>query len=333
MPKLSIVVPVYNVEKYLDRCVFSIRNQVFSDWELILVDDGSPDNCPDLCDAYAESDSRIRVIHKENGGLSSARNAGLCKAEGEYIGFVDSDDSIREDMYSIMIDMAERNGVDFVMADYKRIPKNGEPYLKSLNIREGLYTKKDIEKEIYPSLIMSSNIDYGPLLSVWHCLYRNDFLKSNSLQFDDDVRWSEDNLFSSKAGYCAESFFYLKGEGLYNYYQNEGTITTSYRKGAWEVYTRMNDRLQHFFAKKKDYDFSQELKWHMLYYACVCVSQTRNLSKKEAKKELQDILFSPQLKTAFENADLSGVDSKLKIQLLLMKYKCIPLLDYLIRRR
>lgn len=333
MPELSIVVPVYNVEKYLDRCISSILSQTFSDWEMILVDDGSKDNCPHICDIYSEKDDRIKVIHKENGGLSSARNAGLNAAIGTYVGFVDSDDTVNPDMYSKMIEIIKQTGVDFVMSDYIRIPASGLPYLKTLAIRDGLYSKIDISEEIYPSLIMGSNIDYGPLLSVWHCLYCTDFLRKHDLCFDDDIRWSEDNIFNAKAGYCAESFYYLKGEGLYNYYQNEGTITTSYREGAWQVYTKMNEYLQEYFRDIEEFDFSQELKWHMIYYACACISQTNYLPFFIAIEKLKTILYSRQLKEAFNAVDLSGVNTKLKVQLFLMKHKMILLLRYLIKQR
>lgn len=333
MPKLSIVVPVYNVEEYLKRCVLSILNQTFSDWEMILVDDGSSDDSSAICDDYVQKEKRIRVIHKENGGLSSARNAGLKEAKGEYVGFVDSDDTINKEMYAKMIEIAEKTEADFVMSDYMRIPANGSPYLKTLHIRGGLYTKEDIQKDIYPSLIMGSNIDYGPLLSACNCLYRREFLHSNGLCFDEDIRWSEDNLFSVKVGYCAESFYYLKGEGFYNYYQNKGTITTSYKKDAWKVYSKMNDYLHEYFKDKNEYDFTQELKWHMIYYACVCVSQIKSLSKEEAEQELRMILYSPKLTEAFRNVDLSGVNTKLKAQLFLMKHKKISLLRWLIDRR
>lgn len=97
--KVSVVVPVYKVEKYLERCVNSIIKQSLSELEIILVDDGSPDNCGIMCDSFADKDNRIKVVHKANGGLSSARNAGLKIATGEYIGFVDSDDDIETDMY------------------------------------------------------------------------------------------------------------------------------------------------------------------------------------------------------------------------------------------
>ena len=98
--KVSIVVPVYKVEPYLDKCISSIVNQTYTNLEIILVDDGSPDQCPQMCDAWAEKDARIRVIHKENGGLPDARNAGMAVATGEYIAFVDSDDWIAPDLYT-----------------------------------------------------------------------------------------------------------------------------------------------------------------------------------------------------------------------------------------
>lgn len=102
---ISIIVPVYKVEKYLDKCVESIVEQTYKNLEIILVDDGSPDNCSAMCDEWAQKDSRIKVIHKENGGLSSARNAGLDACTGDYIGFVDSDDWIEPDMYEYLLNI------------------------------------------------------------------------------------------------------------------------------------------------------------------------------------------------------------------------------------
>jgi len=112
MPKVSIVVPVYNVEDYLEFCVESLKAQTLSDIEIILVDDGSPDSSGKLCDKLAETDPRISVIHKENGGLSSARNAGIAVAKGDYIGFVDSDDWVEPDMYEHLLSLIEEHGAD-----------------------------------------------------------------------------------------------------------------------------------------------------------------------------------------------------------------------------
>lgn len=118
MPQISVIVPVYNVEKFLPRCIESVLAQAFTDFELILVDDGSPDNCGAICDEYAAMDSRIRVIHKANGGAASARNCGLDAASGKYIAFVDSDDSVHEKYLSIMHDAMIRHGADLVLCGF-----------------------------------------------------------------------------------------------------------------------------------------------------------------------------------------------------------------------
>lgn len=127
MPEISIIVPVYKVEKYLDTCVRSILAQTFTDFELILVDDGSPDRCGALCDTYAGKDPRIVVIHKENGGLSSARNAGIEAAGGNYIGFVDSDDYIAPDMYSFLYENIKKEQADLSMCGLFDVYAGREP--------------------------------------------------------------------------------------------------------------------------------------------------------------------------------------------------------------
>lgn len=331
-PLVSIVVPIYKVEKYLTRCVESLVNQTLHDIEIILVDDGSPDQSGEMCDQFASRDSRIKTVHKENGGLSSARNAGMKEAHGKYIGFVDSDDDVELNMYERLAQTAEEHHVDFVMADYKRINKNGSFFVKTLDIDSGYYDRQKIEKDIFPALIMGENLDYGPLLSVWHCLYRREFLSKINLIFDEQVRWSEDNIFSAIMGYNCHSFYYLKGEALYHYYQNEGSITTSYRKGAWDVYSTMNRHLHDYFDHVTEYDFSRQLKLHMIYYACNCISQEINRSKKEAVKGIKNILNSPQLTQAFRDFKLPDVPFKLKVQLQLMKRRQATLL-YLMKKR
>ena len=115
MPKISVIVPVYRVEKYLGRCVNSLLGQTLSDIEIILVDDGSPDGCPALCDEFAKKDGRIKVLHKENEGLGLARNSGMSLAVGEYIAFVDSDDYVKSEMYRTLYEAAQRENADIAM--------------------------------------------------------------------------------------------------------------------------------------------------------------------------------------------------------------------------
>lgn len=118
MPAISVIVPVYRVEPYLCRCVDSVLSQTYSDFEVILVDDGSPDNCPMICDKYAEKDRRVRVIHQKNGGLSAARNVGLQAAQGQYIAFVDSDDCIHEKLLETLLVVLKETDADFVKSNY-----------------------------------------------------------------------------------------------------------------------------------------------------------------------------------------------------------------------
>lgn len=122
--KISIIIPVYKVENYLERCVESVLNQTHQNLEIILVDDGSPDRCGKMCDLYSQKDNRIKVIHKENGGLSDARNVALDIATGDYIGFVDSDDYVEEDMFKTLYQLAEKYQADISSVSFYKVLGN-----------------------------------------------------------------------------------------------------------------------------------------------------------------------------------------------------------------
>ncbi|MCD7809092.1 MAG: glycosyltransferase [Erysipelotrichaceae bacterium] len=334
MIEVSIIVPIYKVEAYLERCVSSLMNQTLKNIEIILVDDGSPDNCPYLCDSFEKKDKRVKVVHKTNGGLSSARNAGMTIASGKYIGFVDSDDDIELDMYERMFEIAVKYQTDFVMCDYIRRLSDGNSYHKSLNIEPGYYDKNKIIKHIYPKLIMNNDIDYGPLLSVWHCLYNRKFLEDNHLCFDEDVKWSEDNIFSSKVGYCANNFYYMKDVSLYHYYQNENTITTSYRKGAWDVYKLMNNYIHQYFDSISEYDFTNQMYLHLIYYASNCIGLSVNkINLNEISNEIKSILSDDDLIIALKNVKNLNVSKRMRFQLWLMKHQHNLILALMVKRR
>lgn len=150
MPKISIIVPVYNAEKYLRECVESVLHQTLSDLELILVDDGSTDSSPAFCDAFAAQDVRVKVIHKPNGRAASARNAGLRIASGDYVAFVDADDWISPDMYEKML----QTNADVTLCDYVRFQGEKQVPFTQPNIEAGFYHKAQFRKKIYPHLVM-----------------------------------------------------------------------------------------------------------------------------------------------------------------------------------
>ena len=322
-PLVSVIVPVYNVEKYIHQCIDSLLNQSLQNIEIILVDDGSPDNCPAICDAYAKKDDRVKVIHKINGGLSSARNAGINLASGDYIGFVDSDDYVDSKMFENMSKTAVDNSVDFVMCDYIRV-NDQNTFKKTLDIRKGFYDKIDVIKEIFPSLIMRESIDYGPLLSVWHCLYSTSFIKKNELYFDEEIKYSEDCIFSAVVGYKAKNFYYLKGNYYYNYRYNPISITTTYKEDAWDVYCKMNRKINSLFGEIDAYDFTRQIQLHIIYFAFSALGQLRfsKMSFKERYIQTKKILNTKELLEVFNAFKLPNVSLKFKLNILLLKYKC-----------
>ena len=162
-PEISIIVPVYQVEKYLNECIDSILAQTFTDFELILVEDGSPDGCPALCDAAAAKDARIRVLHQKNGGLSAARNAGLDVARGEWIGFVDSDDYIAPEMYETLYKAVQSTGADLALCDYAEVDEAGAP-CQSMHVR--------LEKKVFAGQDLLKNATDSMIQPAWNKLYR-----------------------------------------------------------------------------------------------------------------------------------------------------------------
>lgn len=150
---LSIIVPVYNVECFLSRCIDSILNQTYSDFEVILVDDGSTDECPAICDEYARMDSRVKVIHKANGGLSDARNAGIAIARGEYFGFVDSDDSIANDMYEHLMALIHKHNADIAACGILNLQQDGSVIGHWPDLTEDIvYNREDFISNHYPDV-------------------------------------------------------------------------------------------------------------------------------------------------------------------------------------
>ncbi len=236
MKKVSVIVPVYNVEQYLERCVESIRNQSYKNLEIILVDDGSPDNCGKMCDEFAEIDNRIKVIHQENSGLSAARNSGLKIATGEYISFVDSDDWISPQMIDIMAGAMDRHNADVVACDFVHEYKETGKFKEIKDFNEIILQKSDLFKT-------TADTEH---FAGYACnkLYRRE--KIGNLEFDEGLFSCEDIDFVSQFVTKCEIGVYLP-VALYHYYHHSasmtGEINYSYRKiDVINVYERLIDR-------------------------------------------------------------------------------------------
>ena len=184
-PLISVIVPVYKVETYLNNCIKSIVNQSYSNIEIILVDDGSPDNCPALCDEWAKKDKRIKVIHKKNGGVSSARNSGLDLASGKYIGFVDGDDFIHKDMIDYLYKAMDSDSSQMASCGYRLSGKiyccNNKKLISNIQALSYLF-----------------NIIDCPYFEgfVWNKLYLLQIIKDNNIRFDEELDMCEDTLFN-----------------------------------------------------------------------------------------------------------------------------------------
>ena len=183
--KISVIVPVYKVEVFLDRCVQSIADQTYKNLEIILVDDGSPDNCPAMCDAWAEKDSRVKVVHKKNGGLSDARNAGMTMATGEFMGFVDSDDWIAPDMYQHLHDLLEADGSDIAACGVEMVWEDGTP--SRMLTKAGCCVLD--QEEAMRAIIEESWLKQP----VWYKLYKTALIRDIPFpvgKYHEDVFWS-----------------------------------------------------------------------------------------------------------------------------------------------
>lgn len=213
--KVSIIIPIYRAEKYLDKCLKSVIGQTYNNLEIILVDDGSPDNCAQICDDRAKQDFRIKVIHKENGGVSSARNAGLDIVTGEYVTFIDADDWVDKDMIESMLKLAEEKNSDIAICDfYFEDAVHGTSCLKT---QKRTYE----EEEILENYLLDR-------LRPEACakLIKTDIIKRNHLRFDSDFDYGEDMLFNYLVMKHARSLCNL-GKCKYHYLQNSGNSSTT----------------------------------------------------------------------------------------------------------
>jgi len=192
MPKVSIVVPVYNVEKYLEECLNSLINQTFTDIEIICIDDGSPDNCGAILDKYATHDKRMRIIHKRNGGLVSARKMGINMAQGDYIVHVDSDDLIEPDMIEKLYLKAVKYNADICICGH--FEETGDSTKKVFHgFDSGVYDKNRLLNDVYPRMIVKEEFfEWGIFPSLWAKMFKREFAEKYYLNLDERIMLGED---------------------------------------------------------------------------------------------------------------------------------------------
>ncbi len=233
METLSVIIPVYKVEKYLRQCVDSVIHQTYADLEVLLIDDGSPDNCGKICDEYAAKDNRIRVLHKENGGLCAARNSGIDMATGKYIAFVDSDDWLELDYYEKMMKSIQKYDADLVTSNYYRDVDSHCTMKRAFRKEETTEDRKRILSFQLGTLSLYycnfKDLGLGPC---WNKLFKRTFVLRHHIYFDD-ITTCEDILYSFKAFRYARRVTCIPASG-YHYRYVESSIMNGYKPDRYE---------------------------------------------------------------------------------------------------
>ena len=231
---VSIIVPVYNAQRYLENCVQSILAQTYRDFQLILVNDGSTDESGNLCDGFASRDSRVTVIHQKNAGVSAARNTGLAVTSGEWVCFVDADDTLLPQMLEQTVGTACQHGVDMVIFD-PYVCEGDKISVDSLHFfpESTMVYKKEITPERLRYMAGT----------VWRVLYSREVLRRNNLKFDSTLPLSEDRIFNIEAMGCCEKLYYLR-QPLYRYWINPGSAVRKYRPDMLDVVLNTHHRME-----------------------------------------------------------------------------------------
>lgn len=270
-PKISIIIPIYNVEKYLSKCIDSILIQTYRDFELLLIDDGSKDKSGEICDTYAKMDNRVKVFHKDNGGVSSARNYGICKAVGDWISFVDSDDWVEKECYSTLMDddkVADLTyfGCCCCYIDGSRTVFSPCDFFST--------NKNNIEKHL--ALLKDNNQKFEYLGYTWNKLFKKELIDKYNIRFVEDLAMREDELFTLSYARYIDSLR-VKSSVLYNYRVIPTGLTHSIKRS--KSYLFLSKKLLDILPFYSDSKLLLLEKKSILFYYFMAIIQERIWSK------------------------------------------------------
>lgn len=331
-PKVSIIVPCYGVEKYLDRCMESIVNQTLKDIEIILVDDGSPDRVPQMCDNWAKKDSRIKVIHKKNAGLGYARNSGLDIATGEYVAFVDSDDFVDTKMYKLLYEHAKLNDLDTCYCGYSYFDGSKETdRIETLKKNTFYKGRENVDSFLFSLIGMpsSSREDHLINVCVWRAIYSMKIIEKNNLRFVSEREISsEDIVFHADYLPNALSVGYLPLH-LYKYRYNPNSISHSYP--IWKRNALINNALTIYDKLSEHYKYEEFIvSWSRLAFRDLKILLNREALQaytfSQKYKNIKNILDKPIFSRMFTVLDYHKLPTSLKALFLMSKYKMICLI-------
>lgn len=333
-PLVSVIVPVYNTEEYLRECVDSIIHQTYKNLEIILVDDGATDNCPRICDEYALTDQRVCVIHKKNGGLSSAREAGISKSHGKYLMIVDSDDWIELNTIEKCVKVAETDNSDCVLFSY--VKEYGNRSIPNYLFEDSFgYGEQEAEEKIHRRIIgfRKEELQYPEridnLSTLWGKLYKKEIALKGKIVSEREVGTSEDTIFNTYAlGHC-RCVSYIH-QCFYHYRRsNLQAATMRYKTNLYEKWKRLYQIFDEYISNSEKADIYREVILNRI--ACGMIGLGLNEANAKhsifvKRKNLKIILEDSLYKEAFQQLDYSYCPMKWKIFFVLCKRKCAFLL-------
>ncbi len=337
---VTVVVPVYNVEKYLDRCLMSITKQSYRNLEIILVDDASQDTCPQKCDEWAKKDSRIRVIHKENGGLGMARNSGLFAANGDYICFFDSDDYVDCDTVEICMDRILTTGADVAIFGFCKETASNEVFIdRTPTVQDGTtYCKSEVTEKFLPDFVAPNPKTGGEVvfpMSACCALYSLEKLKAANWSFASERDIISEDVYSLLELYGYIDKVTVVKRAFYHYCENNASLTQSYRNDRYE-------QIKHFYSESlklcEKLNYNEDVKHRISkpYLAFTIAALKQEFAKYRESKDktaLFDILNDETLNSVLKENRHDKVSKTRKVLFFAIRNKCHPLTMLLLKSK
>ena len=321
---VTVIIPIYNVEKYLDRCVESVVNQTYKNLEIILVDDGSPDNCPEMCDNWAQKDCRIKVVHKQNAGLGMARNTGIENANGKYIFFFDSDDYVDTSIVEKCVISAEKYNSDAVIYGRSEVYDDGRIVPKGLKAPKEFFNSQEVVNELLPAMY---TYDMGFGVSAWGKMFSLDVFRKFSLRFVSEREIISEDAYFALEFFSRASAVSIVNESLYFYYKRGDSLSRVFRADRHAK----NDV---FYKKSMDYIKAENLprrvtthftaRYHMYVLSAMKQLLSSDLPKKEKRARLKEMLGGSVLHSSLSSDTLKVHTKTLRLFFTLLKFRLYP---------
>ena len=319
MEKVSVIIPVYNVEKYICKCLDSVINQTYKNIEIILVDDGSLDGSGKICDDYAKKDDKIKVIHKENGGLSSARNEGLEISTGKYVFFVDSDDYVAENLLEEVVCLLEKTDADVCMFSHFTVNENGE-FKQTLPLEKDVYGQEDIKKIIIPSFIGQKDASETPLLGF---VCRQAFKRQtiDNLRFRSEREYYAEDVVFDLEFYTRAKKLCVINKPFYYYRFVSSSLSNKYRQNLFDKLIKLNEFKIETVKRFNILDCEERLYRSVFRTVIGGVLNVKKapLTKKEKKRQIELIVCNNLVRKAIKKVKTKGLKEKALVALVKLK--------------